>query len=509
MDAAPPLPRRLLAALICAGLAGAALVLIVGARAGPGVTPDSVTYLSTAGSLLSHGRYEQYDGRPERDFPPLYPTLIAAASLGVFDLLDTARAINALAFGATVILTSLCAYQITRSPRAMLAAGIATLLAPPLLTVALHIWSESLFIALTMVALLLTGRYLARPTYAPLCAAAGAASLALLTRYIGVTVAAALLSLLLTRPGMQLGTRLRHALLATAIIAGPVLLWLIRTYAVASTFAGERNPSATSLKHNLYDAAATWSGWLLPDRLPLAMRLIVIATLTALALVALLATRPAIARSPAWSPVLVFVPLYGGYLVATASLTAIDMLDDRLLSPLLPPTLVLALAALCLLADRIPIPTRPWLATVALGAPALVWLTATAAGEARLIDRAVAGDLGGYARTPWRNSLLLRSLRDDPLPGAIISNDPFAIWYHTGTQAALSPRRHPYRSPSAPIEDLDDLRQRLLSGEPIYLVWFPGVARDFLLNLHELATTFDLVETRQADDGQVYRLIRR
>src|SRR5262245_63939659 len=73
-------PTRLVPFAFCLlpSLAGVVLVLVMGARAGPGVTPDSVTYLSTAESLRADGSFRRYDGAPYVEFPPLYPLVLAA-----------------------------------------------------------------------------------------------------------------------------------------------------------------------------------------------------------------------------------------------------------------------------------------------------------------------------------------------------------------------------------------------------------------------------------------------
>jgi hypothetical protein len=88
----------------------------------------------------------------------------------------------------------------------------------------------------------------------------------------------------------------------------------------------------------------------------------------------------------------------------------------------------------------------------------------------------------------------------------LYSNDPFAITYHTDREARLSPRRHPYRSPHATVDDIADLHAVLASGEEAYLVWFDAVPRDFLLNPTELAMILELQPVARFDDGAVYRL---
>ena len=97
--------RCLLLTLLLPSVAGMLLVLIVSARVGPGVTPDSVVYLAAAESLSADGRYRRHDGRPYIEFPPLFPSAIAVATLGRASPVTAARAANAAALTARAAAT--------------------------------------------------------------------------------------------------------------------------------------------------------------------------------------------------------------------------------------------------------------------------------------------------------------------------------------------------------------------------------------------------------------------
>jgi hypothetical protein len=199
-----------------------------------------------------------------------------------------------------------------------------------------------------------------------------------------------------------------------------------------------------------------------------------------------------------------FCSLYLLYLILAASLTALDPIDSRLIAPLLPPAIVLVVA----LGYDAATSSGRWRTAGRIVALALLclWLAASARDSIQLIRRATSDGIDGYADSAWLRSETLAYLRAQPPPGEIYSNDPFAITYRTGREARLSPRRHPYRSPNATVDDIADLRDALASGDGVYLVWFDTVPRDFLLNPTELAMILELQPVDRFDDGTVYRL---
>ncbi|MGH2603678.1 MAG: ArnT family glycosyltransferase, partial [Dehalococcoidia bacterium] len=250
-----PLPAALVGPALLAVL-GAALVLVITARVGPGLTPDSVTYLAAARSLRDGEGYRAPDGEPYVAFPPLYPTMIAALSLGGIEPETAARLLDAVSFGVVILATGWAVGRITTSTvYAALGAG-AVLVSTPVLDSALHIWSESLFTALTMIAL---GCLVLRSEPRSAGAMAGAwvaSALAALTRYIGVVVPLTHAAVELSDRATPVAIRLRRAGIALLALA-PLLLWLGRNLAVSGTLVGERYPSATSFSENAQATAET------------------------------------------------------------------------------------------------------------------------------------------------------------------------------------------------------------------------------------------------------------
>ncbi len=169
---------------------GAALVLGRVLPFGVLVNSDSAHYIAAARSLLSGEGFLRFEGSPFSTWPPLYPLLLAAASLGTFDPVAVAGPLNAILFGLTVFVVG--RYLQQRLASRLLAAWgcLATALAVPLLEWSSYAASEPLFILLAILALVQTDRFLADGRHRTLVWAAAFSALAWQTRYVGGAVPA-------------------------------------------------------------------------------------------------------------------------------------------------------------------------------------------------------------------------------------------------------------------------------------------------------------------------------
>ena len=84
--------------LFCLSFLAALFVLISTSKYGLGVTSDSVSYLSTARSLMKGKGYFEFDGNAYVWFSPLYPTILAAMGFMGMDIMRGALYLNVLSF---------------------------------------------------------------------------------------------------------------------------------------------------------------------------------------------------------------------------------------------------------------------------------------------------------------------------------------------------------------------------------------------------------------------------
>ena len=101
--AARYLPARFTLALAGLAAVSGASILPRQAEFGPGLNWDAVAYICIARNLLAGEGYAGCGGLGAMEYwPPLYPTLLAAASLPGFDPRDAAGPLNAAILGALV-----------------------------------------------------------------------------------------------------------------------------------------------------------------------------------------------------------------------------------------------------------------------------------------------------------------------------------------------------------------------------------------------------------------------
>ena len=146
--------RRLIFALLLLSLLAVALVLLA-TRFGIGVTPDSTVYLEAARNLLN-GRgliALAADGelRPMTHYPPLYSSLLALIGLGHVSIAGAARWLQAILFGANVLLVGLVIARSARNSFWLPMVGALLMLtAPDVVAIHTLALTEPLFILLAV-----------------------------------------------------------------------------------------------------------------------------------------------------------------------------------------------------------------------------------------------------------------------------------------------------------------------------------------------------------------------
>ena len=253
---------------------GTFLVLVRGSTYGVGVNPDSVTYISTARSLLAGNGFIDWDGSSYTVFPPLFPLLLALTGIFGPDPADTAGYVNAFLCGLAIFLSSLWLWQHLRARPAptsrtlqtylLLWAAVVLILSPPLLRIASFALSEPLFILLTISALFTFNTFLDTGKRASLVLAAIFTSLACLTRYVGITIPATICLLLLFRKGDTPSKKATDTVIYALIVGTPLSVWLLRNFLVSGTWTGLRYPTQYSFLFNLKNMFVILADWVLP-----------------------------------------------------------------------------------------------------------------------------------------------------------------------------------------------------------------------------------------------------
>ena len=278
---------------------------------------------------------------PETGFPPLYPTLLAAADVVGMSVLRWAAWINAAAFAALIVLVAAMVYDLSRSALATVLGAALTLTFVPLLDLYVHVWSEPAYLVWQVLALWMLARYNARGARTDLAIAGVAASLGALTRYAGLALLPAGLIVLLAARRRPLRARLVDCAAYAAITAIPLGLWLLRNVLEASSATGRTVSYRQIHSDRIHRAWVTVSGWIDMLRLGSPTGLWWLAGLLAVALAAgLLWYRSfdGLRNDAGWGLVaaLVFVVVYAVFLWVSVAVAARGVhFTGRILSPLM------------------------------------------------------------------------------------------------------------------------------------------------------------------------------
>jgi hypothetical protein len=445
---ARPARRSVLAALF--GAAACFGVVALTSPPGPGLDPDSMSYLGAAESLARHGSlrvpmadWSDADSTsPLLHFPPGFPTVLAIPiTLGV-EPIQAARGVEAAAAFAAVALAVWIVAAVAGSGAGALA-GVALLVSPALVLDHARVLSEPLCFALLVPTLgLMT--FSKRPLLYGLTAAAAG-----LVRYAAVPAGGAVA---LWAFGMHgpVRARVRRAALAafpTALLSAAVMLRSLLESGTARGLTLQPHLGAT-----FRELGATVVAWLAPGA-PAGFGAALAAVVTGVAGLALLwgavsgrpgrPERPAPARSLV-SAATLLACCYGAFVFVSRALVFDNIpFDDRMLSPAILLAEVAAAAALGA-------GWRAWPRALRLGAGAALalWLAASTWATGRAVGDARDGGWG-YASDEWRESKLGQWLRTEGRGAELFSNDPAGVWFLTHRPS----RTLPEEADAASLED--------------------------------------------------------
>ncbi len=159
---------------------------------GIGLRDDTFSYFTAAEGLASGAGYGRIDGagnfRPLTNFPPGYSALLAGTTVMGLDLEAGARLLAGLSHSAIVLLVGLSLLWASRSRQLALLGATLALFSPNLLEILAWARAEGPYLSLALGCLLTLASYVEKDRERWLLASGCLAALALLTRYVGVTI---------------------------------------------------------------------------------------------------------------------------------------------------------------------------------------------------------------------------------------------------------------------------------------------------------------------------------
>lgn len=457
-----------------------AILLLANAPYGVHASPDSFTYLGAADRLArGHGWTYPFGspGSPVTLFPPLYPLLLAVPEVLDVSVFHWVTWQNAILLGIFSFAVAITVAQATRAfvPAALAAALVA--LGTPTITVYAHLWSEPLFFPLVVVILAALARFLATGRTRWLVLSGAACSVAMLTRYAGLSVSVAACLSLLAWPGQRPLQRIARTALFIAIALPLSVLWSLRNLATSGTLTGNNNLVHGLTAHDVIGGLGTVASWLIPEQLEGRTRvlLVVVATmflvLLGLLVWAWVGSRLPLAPPGGWPIVVVcltYVTIHLAFIaIANAFSTRSPPFNDRILGPSFAPLVIAIVVIGHAIWRGLPrLPVRVGVAVTALAMLVVSATAATATAEKELAP--VRGTLTDYRRLAGEIGPAIR-------PDAeLLSNRANIAWFVTGRAVEGLPRScsggHVLPNPTYE-EELRDLSRRL-GDRPRQVIFF-------------------------------------
>jgi hypothetical protein len=463
-------------------LAAAAVVLALAcSRYGASIGGDGVGYVMASRNLLAGYGLSWVgaagDIRPMTIFGPLFPLLLSALGLLGIDALVGARVLNAFLFGVNAGMVYVLLRGSSRARGIAVLGMLLFVFFPPVLGLHTGVQSEPIFLMLLLLETLALTRVLQMSSRGWLLVAAIAAGLGYLARYAGLAFIASGALAGLTWPKHPWRQRIRQVILFVAVAAIPVAYWMARNAAVGGS-ATERvldfEPLAKSLIVLIADLVTYW---FLPDRVPLAIRTLILLLGIGCLTAAWLLTRRAdhvvggganrdpgpwaLERIAAWG-----VAVYAGQvLISRVFLLPRISLDQRILAPVWLLSTLLLLEVVDGLYQR----SRPAVAKLA-AAMLILWTGFyLVRGTIRALELQVDGV--GFASRAWRTSPLINAMSLLPGDTPVYTNEVEGVYLLAG--------RRVYRLPTGclPFDALVVFEPGTECRTPEYLTWVANMDR--------------------------------
>lgn len=455
-----------------------ALIVLLSSRFGPGISPDSVAYVSAAGSFASGAGFTIYTGEALTVFPVGISWILSISERMGIDLEVSSVLLNAVCASSCVLLSYLLALR-SLSTRALQFAVAAIVSASwSVVSVYSMLWSEPLFTTVVLLVLLAVLRAVRQQNFGwwHVLFIGTAASASTLLRFTGVALVpvVALGVFVAARRAGRMGPAVMALGAVTLSIIG-LLYSVARNLNLGTQPLGERYSSSSDALEILRESAITLGLYAYPEGRPTRA----IAGLLGLAIAALFAYGAFDGIKRRSMPVALlgtFVLTYFLVLLGGQFSSALDPINSRLTIPAFVPAVIVCaygVQGLSRKLHRSPAVSHRKAAAIVVAAGVMIGAS-VAVNLMHSVDLArhsYAEGLG-YNNETWRSSTLASTLLSLPSSG-IAATDPAATYWVSGLMPVTQlPRRDRYWPESRTVASLSEIKAAVESGAIQYLIFF-------------------------------------
>ena len=502
--------------LIIVSLLGVAIIYISTSTYGPGVSGDSVRYLSAAQNLIQGVGFYDYSLSPILAWPPLYPVVLSLLSQITRDVFVAGWVLNIILFGLTVYLTGrIVETVIPNQLTYAYLSSLAVLVSPSLIRLYSTVAADPLFIVLTLLFLYQSMFYLKVGQFSILLLMGILASLAGLVKYPGLVLS-------ITGSVLALAYHIRLQKWHMGLLIGsgflflsalPLSIWVVfHNYLQHGSYFGDRGYA--EIWGNIYITVEKMFYWFIPYSI---IKLIGLYWLVLFFFsIAFIFIRPLSWRL--WFrrmledevlPILLFALFYTLTLIFLVSYAEHkDFREDRLHIIMLFPVLNFIAIAFNTLELRWGQRLLQYLVPGVMVVLFFVWLLFPVYNTYKYIMQSlVYGDVSNnlYNTKPLRESKIVSYLRSNYFApdDVLYSNHEGAAWFYTRHNVFGMPQgdraKEEDQNVGEVIEEYRDWPPR-----PGYVIWFDLNFKRHVLNPKDLTPLATVAPLFQSTDGDLF-----
>lgn len=481
---------------LLASVAACVFVYLFTRMSGIGISPDSVHYESTATHIRNHFVFTDFNDEPLVNFPLGYPSFLALISfITQQSVLAVAPVVNACLISGVIILTSILMANF-QQPSRWYKAAILSLIAcsPCLMEIYAMLWSETLFLFLSLLCLVSIQHYNRLQNMRALLFAALCVAWACATRYVGVILLCTGLYFIFFNGSIPKAKKIKHLLVFATVGISLVMMNLVRNKIIAGHSTGVREKSLRTLSDSFQQAGNVLTEWMpFLHNTTLATLLFIGVLILGICLGVYRLLQQQYFTS-AENVVAVFFTGYALFIILIATLSRFEDLSGRLLSPLYIPLLLTATSWMIGWTRRL-LRIQKTIVVFVL----LIVFASFHYHHYRLNAEAWEGikDSGmpGYREGSWRESAAVAMVRTNKhkVLQPVYANANDAVYFLTGIHSAPLPHK-----------EIQGEIDELLRHSSFTVIWFVDGENSDLVNIDFIKQHKRLLSVIEAENGAIY-----
>ncbi len=439
--------------------------------------------------------------------------LAITSFLGGLEPLDAAWILGCVLVGLIVFMLTLLLMDLLQSKWLGFLGILLIAFSLPQSKVIFWAWTEPLFIFLVLAFFYAINGFMKTNTlknFVFLCLIAG---LAMVTRYIGIILIPVGIIVMIGFGKLSFYKRVWNAVIYSFASSFLLAINLIFNYINTQTFFGQRSNSIFTLSQNLSFVSETFFNWFLPDFITGHRSLILIIGIF-LGIVIMknlsqdnFSNNGFLQKSQIF---LLFILIYISFLVYSATTTAFDRINDRLLSPVFIPFYIVILIFFDYLLYRSIVKFKSNFLFNLIAGFLFLTIFSTSFYNVPPIVQRISRCGEGYSSYVWKNSELIAYITKNPLKNCEwYTNAPEIIYFFTGKYPKWILHKSKYNSPESVHEVSNFVGKWPPAEETACVIWFKIINRIYLFTLKDLRKISNEESVMEFKDGSIHTFSRK